>query len=265
MMSMNAASASMYRMAKNAPLDGDMSSLLQVIATNPPMTKEKVLEQSPLGPTEATEALRRLYQKTLVVLDSHGKYHAVPEQGQTPFEARKRVIKKAFEMFGLFSAEGLAQYLHHSFGMRELRRSLRELEAENFLSRGYLRPSDDTLYWILASEVRKVGKIRFEDGFVLAPQDRLLVYLRDGWGIRHGDTGQYIIFDGTLPCGKFKAKVDKHDIEIWDFEGNDRASEILKKFYSKLGKSVQKEDNKRMSEWEIADFFEKTNVFIRDE
>jgi len=265
MMSMNMASASLYMTAKDAEPSEDMSSILKVILGNAPMNKEKILEASPLGPTEASEALRKLYQKTYVVIDSHGKYTAVPRHDLGTFGSRKSVVKKCFELFGLFSAEGLAQYLHHSFGMRELRRALRELEAEGHLAKGYLRPNDETLYWVVESEVKRMERTKFDEGFVLSPQDRLLIYLRDGWGIRHGDTGQYIVFDGTQPCGKFRARIDKHDIEIWDFEGNDRASAILKAFYAKLGKSVQKESDKRLSEWEIADFFEKTNVFIRDD
>jgi hypothetical protein len=148
--------------------------------------------------------------------------------------------------------------------MRELRRALRELEAEGHLAKGYLRPNDETLYWVIASDVRKVEKARFSEGFVLTPQDRLLIYLRDGWGIRHGDTGQYVVFNGAEVCGKFRARIDKHDIEVWDFEGNDRASEILKAFYSKLGRVIQKEDERRLSEWEIADFFDKTNIFAKE-
>jgi adenosine/AMP kinase len=66
-------------------------------------------------------------------------------------------------------------------------------------------------------------------------------------------------------CGKFRARIDKRDIEIWEFEGNDRATEILKAFNAKLGRSVQKEEEKRLSEWEIADFFERTNVFAKEQ
>jgi len=265
LMMMTMQQANICKIAKGAAVDEEMLSTLQVVSSNAPMNKEKILETSPLGPTEASEALRRLYQKSIVVTDSHGKYHAVSGAELSPFDARKTVIKKAFEMFGLFSAEGLSQYLHHSFGMRELRRALRDFESEGYLVKGYLRPNDETLYWIIGSDVRKIEKMKFTDGFVLTPQDRLLIYLRDGWGIRHGDTGQYVIFNGIEVCGKFRARIDKRDIEIWEFEGNDRANEILKAFNAKLGRSVQKEEEKRMSEWEIADFFEKTNVFAKEQ
>ena len=257
--------ARIYRSAKNAPMTEEMQSLYEVISTNVPMTKEQIFEQSPLGPSEAADALRKLYQKTMIVMDSSGKYRAVPEADMTIFEARKNVVKRSFDIFGLFSAEGLSQYLHHIFGMRDLRRALRELEAEGYLSKGYLRSNNETLYWVVKADINKVEKAKFTDGFVLSPQDRLLIYLRDSWGIRFGEVGQYLIFDGIGVCGKFRAKIDKHDIEIWDFEGNERANEILKAFNSKLGKGIQKANEKRLSEWEITDFFEKTNLYARDQ
>jgi len=99
---------------------------------------------------------------------------------------------------------------------------------------------------------------------VLAPQDRLLVYLRDSWGMKLGDAGQYLIFDGIELVGRFRAKIDRHEISIWDSEVNDRANEILKGFLSKLGRGIQKEQEKRLSEWEITDFFERSNLFVKD-
>ncbi|MDH4122557.1 MAG: ATP-dependent helicase [Thermoplasmata archaeon] len=264
LMYMSMATAQLYRNVKDAEVAEEMASLYQVIASNPPFTKEQIFEQSPLGPSEAADALRKLYQKTLIVMDSSGKYRAVDAAEISVFEARKNIIKKSFEMFGLFSAEGLSQYLHHIFGMRDLRRALRELEAEGFLSKGYLREDNETLYWVIRSDFGKIEKAKFLEAFVLSPQDRLVTFLRDAWGIRFGEVGQFIIFEGIEVIGKFRAKIDRHDIEIWDFEGNVRANEILRAFNAKLGKGILKEDNKRLSEWEITDFFERTNLFVKD-
>jgi len=264
LMFMPMASARLYRTAKDPQLDEPMRSLLEVISGNTPMTKDQIFELSPLGPSEAAEAFRKLYQKTLIVMDHNGRYHAVPQADMTVAEARKILVRKAFEMFGLFSAEGLSQYLHHIFGMRELRRILRELEAEGFLSKGYLRENSETLYWVVRADLPKLAEASFSEGFVLAPQDRLLVYLRDSWGMKLGDAGQYLIFDGIELVGRFRAKIDRHEISIWDSEVNDRANEILKGFLSKLGRGIQKEQEKRLSEWEITDFFERSNLFVKD-
>ena len=264
LMLMPMASARLYRTAKDPQPDEQMRSLLEVISKNVPMTKDQIFELSPLGPSEAAEAFRKLYQKTLIVTDHSGKYRAVEQAEMTVAEARKTLVRKAFEMFGVFSAEGLSQYLRHVFGMRELRRALRELESEGFLSKGYLREKSDTLYWAVRADLGGVENARFSDGFVLAPQDRLFVYLRDAWGLKVGDAGQYLIFDGIEPIGRFRAKIDRHEISIWDSEVNDRANEILRDFLSKIGRSMQKEKERRLSEWEITDFFEKTNLFAKE-
>ncbi|MEM4265331.1 MAG: ATP-dependent helicase [Thermoplasmata archaeon] len=264
LMLMPMASARLYRTAKDPQLDEQMSSLLEVISKNVPMTKDQIFELSPLGPSEAAQAFRKLYQKTLIVTDHSGKYRAVEPAEMTVSEARKALVRKAFEMFGVFSAEGLSQYLHHIFGMRELRRALRELESEGFLSKGYLREKSDTLYWVIRSDLGRIEKSRFSEGFVLAPQDRLLVYLRDAWGLKLGDAGQYLVFNGIEPIGRFRAKIDRHEISIWDSEVSDRANEILKEFLAKIGRSMQKDQEKRLSEWEITDFFEKTNLFAKE-
>lgn len=264
LMFMPMASARLYRTAKDPSLDEQMRVLLEVISKNAPMTKDQIFEISPLGPSEATEAFRKLYQKTLIVTDHNGKYHAVEQAEMSVAEARETLVRKAFEMFGIFSAEGLSQYLHHIFGMRELRRALRTLESRGFLAKGYLRENSDVLYWVIKKDLPRIERSKFLDGFVLAPQDRLLVFLRDAWGLKLGDAGQYLIFDGIESIGRFRAKIDRHEISIWDLDANDRANDILKSFLEKIGKSTQKDRDRRLSEWEITDFFEKTNLFVRD-
>jgi len=256
--------ASVFRAAKNAPVNEDMRTVLQVLSNNRPLSRERILELSPLGPSPTSDAIRQLYQKSMIVLDSTKKYRAVADPDISPEEARKWVVEKAFEMFRIFPAEGLAHYLRHTFSMRELRRILRELEDNGTLVKGYLREKDDTLYWIIKSDVRKMGKKKVEEGFVLAPQDRLVLYLRDVWKLRFGEVDQFLIFDGAECCGRFRAKLERHEITVWDFEGNVRANEIFREFSSRIGRTAQRGDEERLSEWEIADFFEKTYQFARE-
>lgn len=264
MMYMTLPQAATYRAAKEAELDEDMETIRKVLSSNRPLTKDRILELAPLGPTAATNALRKLYQKTYAVIDSHKNYRAVGDAEFSSPEARKQVVKKAFEMFGIFSAEGLSHYLRHSFGMRDLRKALRSLEEDRYLKKGYIRKDDETLYWVIASDLPKMKKTRFRDAFILSPQDRLATYIRDVWKLRYGETDQYIIFDGIECVGKFRGRMERNEIEVRDFEGNERAAEILKEFSQRIGRSVQREDEKRLSEWEIADFFERTHMFARD-
>jgi len=264
MMYMTMPQAAVYRAAKDAELDEDMSTILNVLSSNRPLTKDRILELAPLGPIDATDALRRLYQKTCAVIDSHKNYRAVGDADFSPPEARKQVVKKAFEMFGVFSAEGLSHYLRHSFAMRDLRKALRTLEEDGYLKKGYIRRNDETLYWVLASDLSKMKNARFSDSFILSPQDRLATYIRDVLKLRFGETDHYIIFDGIECVGKFRGKMERNELEVRDFEGNERAGEILKTFSQRIGRSVQREGEKRLSEWEIADFFERTHMFARD-
>jgi len=265
LMFMNMSHAAIYRAARNAEIDDEMRLILQIISTNPPISKDRILELSPLGPIATSEAIRKLYQKTMIVFNSNRKYRMVEDADLTPFEARKAVVKQAFDMFNFFSAEGLAHYLRHSFSMRDLRKVLRQLEEEGYLSKGYLRVNDETLYWIIKPDLRRLRRLKFQDEFVLSSQDRLATYLRDVVKIRYGDADQYLIFDGTHCCGKFRARIDRHEIEIWEFEGDVRAREILRAFSSRIGRAIHQEDKKRLSEWEISDFFERTHLFARED
>ncbi|MEE9224404.1 MAG: ATP-dependent helicase [Thermoplasmata archaeon] len=249
-----------YKKAKNKKLTDYMKTVLAVVKDQEPVVRRKLFTLSPLGYGNTTESLHKLTEGLYVVgATSNGKvaYQSVPDHEEmTTTEARKFVLKRIIDSFGIFSAEKLSEYTGHEYKMEETRRILRHLEREGHLIKGFFVEGNDTLHWIVKEDLDRIGKIDFDGKFILTPRDNLAVYLRqhirDKW-----DSGyRMVAFDGTDMIAAFKVRFRKNEIVMTDFDGDTAARNILKEF------SIQNdirivEERREMDDWELVMWYDK--------
>lgn len=249
-----------YKKAKNRKLSDYMKTVLKVVKDKEPVKRRQLFTLSPLGYGSTTDALKRLTDGLHVIGTSdEGKYAymSVPDvEGMTPREARKFVLKRIIDSYGIFSAEKLAQYTSHEYKMDEIRRTLRQLEREGHLVKGYFVEGDETLHWVLKEDLDKLGKIKFKERFILTPRDNLSVYLREEIRQRWNSGYRMVAFDGPDMIAAFKVRFRKNEIVITDFEGDTKARDLLKDFSIENDVRIT-EEREEMDDWEMVMWYEK--------
>ncbi len=249
-----------YRKAKNRKLSDYMKTVLAVVKDKEPVKRRQLFTLSPLGYGNTTEALQKLGDGLHVVgstTDGKSAYMSVPDTKEmTAREARKFVLRRIIDSFGIFSAERLSQYTSHEYKMEETRKLLRQLEREGHLVKGFFREGDSTLYWVLKEDLDKLGKIAFREQFILTPRDNLSVYLREEIRKRWNSGYRMVAFDGTEMIAAFKVRFRKGEIVITDFEGETEARNILKDFSIENDIRIV-EESKEMDDWEMVMWYEK--------
>ncbi len=244
----------LYKAAKDVTLDEDMEEVLEVLLENEPISKARLQALSPL-PYEATDkALRRLYKALWVTRNPKGRYRSVGTSPVETWEAKKRVLRRILESYGIFSAENLGTYTRFAFNMAEIRSMLRELEEEGMLVKGFLVKGESTVYWALRDSL--LGKVRFDGQFILTPQDNLSLYLRTFLQQRWRMGACYAAFDGPRVIATFKARRRGENLVITEFEGDARAREMLRSFSLQNDVRVR-EDTETADEWEIIRWYER--------
>ncbi|MFQ5837939.1 MAG: ATP-dependent helicase [Thermoplasmata archaeon] len=244
----------LYKAAKAVPLDEEMEEVLEVLKENEPISKARLMALSPLPYESAEKALRRLYKALYVTRDPKGRYRSVGDAGIEADEARRRVLRRIVESFGIFSAENLGAYTRFRFNMAEVRSMLRELEREGILMKGFLVRGEPTVFWALRDGL--LGKVKFEGQFILTPQDNLSLYLRSFLQQRWRMGVCYATFDGPRVIAAFKARRKGDELVITDFEGDSRAREMLRSFSLKNDVRVR-EDTQVADEWEVIQWYER--------
>lgn len=246
----------LFRRAKDVPLSRDMRKVLEVVREEEPVSRSQVLTRSPLGRSATDAALKRLYRGSLVTRDAGNAYRTVRDV-RTPTEtARREVLWRILESFGIFSAENLAAFTRFEYNMAETRRLLREFEREGRLVKGFFVRGDRTLYWMLASDVDRVQSVSLDRSFVLTPLDNLAFYLRSDIQSAFDMGSCWVVFSGPRMVGAFKARRRKREILVTDFRGDAKARRIVKAFEDENGLVVGEESD-RISDHEIMEWYAK--------
>jgi len=246
----------LYKAAKHAELDEDMTAVLLVVATEGPLTRRRLEALAPLDPRATATALRKLERSLHVSRDETGRFRRVLDSRHAGPDARRVVLERIVQAFGLFTAENLSAYTKHEYGMGEVRRLLREFEREGWLAKGFLAQGERTVHWILREDLPALGKRPFQERFVLTPLDNLHVYFRGEIERRYGTGNVYVVFDGPEMVAAFKAKRHGWRLTVTEFLGDDRGREILREWQE--GTDVEVEDHaNRVSDAEVQDWYEK--------
>ncbi len=244
----------LFKAAKAMPLEEETEEVLEVLKEYEPVSRRRLLALSPF-PDEVTDrALKRLYKAVRVTRNPSLMYRSVGESGIEAKEARKKVLRRILERFGIFSAENLGSYTRFAFNMAEIRSMLRELEEEGVLVKGFLVKGEPTVYWALKENL--LGKVNFEGSFVLTPRDNLSVYLRSFLQQRWRMGVCYAVFDGPRVAAAFKASLRGGEMTITDFEGDPRFREAIKSFSLKNDVRLR-EDVDVADEWEVIRWYER--------
>ncbi len=247
-----------YKRAKDAPMDAAMGELSRVIRAAEPVGRSRLQDLSPLGREETAEALKRLYKGVHITRDEGGAYRTVKTPRMAVRRARKEVLRRIVENFGIFSAENLAAYTRFEYNMGEVRQLLRELEGDGLLVKGFFIAGDATLYWMLKKDLKRLGTIRFERTFVLSPMDALHLYLRDQIQERFHLGICYVVFQGTEMVAAFKANKRANEISVTEFTGDEGAREVVRRWaLENQVRLSEARGEETIEDWEIEQWWEK--------
>ncbi|MFQ6013475.1 MAG: DNA glycosylase AlkZ-like family protein, partial [Thermoplasmata archaeon] len=249
----------LYRAAKAVPLEDDMEEVRELIREGEPISKSRLIALAPF-PEEVTErALRKLYRASYVTRDSRHRYRTVGDAGLDPADARKAVLRRIFEAYGIFSAENLGTYTH--FRMGEIRKTLRDLEQEGVLVKGFLIRGEPAVYWMINDDL--LGQVAYEGRFVLSPWDNLSFYLRSYLNERWRMGSCYVAFDGPRTVAAFKARKRGDELLITEYQGDSAAQELLRAFAYQNDLSLRAE-GEEADEWELIRWYERMYGGVRD-
>ncbi|MFQ6013668.1 MAG: DNA glycosylase AlkZ-like family protein, partial [Thermoplasmata archaeon] len=251
----------LYRAAKAVPLEEDMEEVWELIRESEPVSKGRLLALAPF-PKEVTErALRKLLRATCVVRNPRHGYRTVGDTGLEPREARKVVLRRIFDGYGIFSAENLGAYTRGHFRMGEIRRILHELEREGVLVKGFLVRGEPTVFWMLNED--GLGQVTYNGRFVLSPWDNLSFYLRSYLQERWRMGSCYVAFDGPRSVAAFKARKRGDELLITEFQGDSAAQELLRAFAYENDLSLRAEGEED-DDWELIRWYERMYGGVRE-
>ncbi|MCI0497070.1 MAG: ATP-dependent helicase [Thermoplasmata archaeon] len=230
-----------FRAAKEEPLTPMMKHILLRVPDFG-ISRSRLRAKTNLAPEEFTRNLKSLYEGLHVVKDARGRYLRVMEPDMEPHDARRWVVRRIFERFGLMSAEQLSAYMKHRMPMIEVRRILRELEGEGVLVRGLLRERNEVVHWMLSGGLDGADGI---DGplasrkFVLTPKDQLHQFLLEDIRRTFGMSNCYVVLDGPRMLAAFKARESGRRIVIEETVGDWGAAErIVEEFAHRMGLDI---------------------------
>jgi ATP-dependent Lhr-like helicase len=257
--------ASLFKAARNRQLSSDEKLVMRIVSDQQPVRRERLLELSPLGREDTLEALKSLYDLSRVYLDGVQSYVSIKRRKIARETAWTRVIARIFECYGIMTAESLGTLLSHEIPMREIRKTLRRLEDEGALVKGYMLRGSGILHWASVGAFEKLGRTEFTITTVLSPEDNLVLFLRAGYRALLPETGRYAIFKGPALIGSFEGRMKGGKLEVSDLKGSDECTDIVSSYARRLGLALSEREEGRMSEWEIMEFYQKTHPGMKDE
>ena len=247
--------ARIFMSAKATDLSDIQKKVLSIVRELQPSTKKDIVGVSPYSSDDTAEALNSLIHLSMVYQDSSQLYSAVDGPMIPKEEAICTVARMLFHEFGVFSAEMFSGFI--GVRMAVARSTLRRLEDEGYLVKGFLEKDSGTLMWMLAEDAgSKVEKVR--DQFVLNNQDNLHLYLRQRLKQDTDAATDSVVMRGTSVIGSFKGKLTSSGAKIEDFKGDNAAYRFLRMTASSLGIVIDK-DTSEADDWDISDFYLKTN------
>ncbi len=251
--------AAICRSARLEGLDKDEKLIMRIIRDQRPVRRDRLVDLSPLGRESTLEILRKLYASSRVYLDGNLCYVTSKRSRLSRADAWTIAIRRMFDVYGVMSAEGLASMLSHEIPMRQVRRTLRRLEDEGYLVKGFMLRGSGALHWATKAAFAELGKAEFSATVVIAPSDNLVQYLRACCRDLLPETGRYAIFRGITLVGSFEKRTSGGKAEFTDIQGDPACEKIIAEYARKMGAALSEKDDRRFSDWEIVDFYQRTH------
>ncbi len=251
--------ASIYQAARASDLSSQEKLVLRIVKDQQPVKRDRLLDLSPLGRTDTIEAIKSLYKSSRIYLDSTLAYVGVRRRNLRREAAWAGVVKRLFDNYGVMTAESLSALLGHEIPMREIRHTLRALEDEDLLVKGYLLNGSGQLYWASMKIHKGFGSKPFVGNVVLSPEDNLTQYLRAGFRELLPETGRYAVFKGTSLIGSFDGRIKAGRLQVSDLKGDPECEQIIEDYARLLGLALSEKEAGRISDWEVMDFYQRTH------
>ena len=255
--------ASLFKAARASELSSDEKLVLRIVSDQQPVKRERLLELSPLGRQDTIDALKSVYASSRIYLDNIQSYVTVKRRKISRETAWRRIVKRLFDDYGIMTAESLGTLLGHEIPMREIRKTLRALEDEGALVKGYLLKGSGVLHWASVQAFEDLGKVVFSDPVVLSPEDVLTQYLRAGYRDLLPETGRYAILRGTTLIGSFDGRMKAGRLQVADLKGDPECEQIVSAYAKKIGLALADREEGRIPDWEIMEFFQKSHPGMR--
>jgi ATP-dependent Lhr-like helicase len=255
--------ASLYKAARASELSSNEKLVFRIVTDQQPVKRERLLELSPLGRQDTLDALKSLYASSRIYLDSIQSYVTVRRRKISRETAWRKIIGRLFDCYGVMTAESLGTLLGHEIPMREIRKTLRALEDEGQLVKGYLLRGSGILNWAQVAAFEALGKTVFSGSVVLSPEDNLVLYLRAGFRDLLPETGRHAIFSGATLVGSFNGRLKGGRLEIDSLTGEPDCAQIISEYAKRLGLALTDREEGRIPEWEIMEFFQKSHPGLK--
>jgi ATP-dependent Lhr-like helicase len=249
----------LYKSAKDRELDDIMKKALEILDSSGSLSRKELAERLNLDSETFNRVIKDLYSGLYILKDNRNLYYCTQPSAVPTEEARVRVMKRIVDNFGIISAEKLASYTKHEFKMSEIRSAFSKWEGEGWLVKGYLVEGDDTLYWIIADDLKKMNDFSFSKKMVLTPTDPIAQYLFEEIRNKFNIGTCYVVFDGSKMVGAFKATKRGGTLNYTQFMDEGGAAEIVKGFGRRWSlKITEKEDDaEEEDDWELMLWYEK--------
>ena len=255
----------LYKSAKNRELGKGMKNALSLIKGSGAMTRQELQKRLSLDQDTFNSVMKDLYTSLYVIKDQRNMFVPTEEPPVPTAEARRTILKRIIENFGMISAEKIAAYTKHEFKMSEIRDQLKTWEEQGWLIKGYFVEGDDTLYWLVAEDLERLSKSEAVGNRVLTTTDPVAQYLQQEIKERYNLGTCYLVFKGTEMVGAFKATRRAGVLAYTDFIGNDEAMKILQDFGRRWGlKVMEKKFEEGEDDWELMLWYEKRKMMPED-
>lgn len=226
LLTMTLEQAGIYQKAKDVPLTPEMKEILTALSGR--MHYKEIFIRTSLQPSTFKNTLKKLRDGMYILKMPWSYYKPVPQTEMTRSQARQWVMRKAMDSLGVVTAERFHEYFKGSFRMGEIRGFLAGMEHEGYLAKGFLNKKDESLYYIIKEDLKKVIQHPFHQDFVLSPQDRLFHYLASEIKAAFRMGACYVVFRGTKMTGAFKVRKQGRLLSIRDFVGGKEEKQIVR-------------------------------------
>ena len=119
---------------------------------------------------------------------------------------------------------------------------------------------DDSVHWLLADDVGRIGTTAVKEQFVLSPEDNLHNYLQPWIKQMLGSSYHSLIMNGPRVIGSFRGKIKAKDMELQELNGGAEARAALSAHLRSMGLTLRMpEPSDAVPDWEVQAFYEKTH------
>jgi len=229
----------LFKAALGTEPDEYMKILMAMFKEEGVMKWREVLDKSPLGYRNTLAVKAKLTSALIILRDPSNQFYITEETPYKKAEARKEIIRKMFDQFGVFSAEHLGLYTKGEYRMPEIRRLLRDLEDEGALVKGYLLEGSEKLHWMVKEDVLQVQKEPVRDEVLITSNDRLAMYLLPWVRQKFGIGSSWILLSNGEMTAVAKVRKKKLELFVGEVFGDDRVKGAIKEYSIRVGKRLR--------------------------